>query len=857
MAGRASLLTGISALALALACAGSAAFAQSTATTTRTLNDRLAAAGSNAQNGKARLLVDADQMVFDRDNDRVTAKGNVQLYYQGRTLEADSVTYDRKTKRVFAKGNARLTEANGVKYFGDTFELTDDFKDGFIDSLRVETEDKQRFSAARAERQGGQSTVFERGTYTACEPCKNNPEKPPLWQVRAARIIHNNDERTIYYENAALEFYGVPVAYIPFFSAPDPTVTRKSGFLSPHFVSTKALGYGASIPYFWAIAPNYDVTLTPTFMSRQGVLGQAEWRHRLSNGQYNIRLAGIVQQDKKAFLTGSFGAGDRDFRGSAETTGKFFINDKWSFGWDAVFTTDKYFLSNYKIRSESLGSTFFKESVSTAYLTGQGERSFFDLRGYYIAGQTSNDWQKQLPVVHPVLDYDRRFDTPLIGGELAVKANITSLSREAADYQAKSSGTGSLLSAPIFVQNGTGLFTGCASYTADKCLLRGFAGTYARATAEVSWRRQFIDPLGQVWTPFGALRTDVASYDVNTTSLVQDPGNVSVYGNDKQVNFIDPGGNSASRTVPLVGLEYRYPFIAVSNWGTHQIEPIAQVIARPNETRIGKLPNEDAQSLVFDDTTLFAWNKFSGYDRTEGGTRLNYGVQYSWLGEKAYANALVGQSVHLAGRNSYARGDTSNTGLDSGLETRRSDYVGRISVAPVSNLSFTGRGRFDEDTFALKRLEIQSTATYGGVSLSATYARIAPQPALGYDLRREGLATSASVQLPANWRLSGSVLFDLDRYLTDRQSHLANPALYPTYDSNPFRVASTSVGLGYKDECTDFSVIYARSVSDFVTGTKQSGHTVLFRLELKNLGDASYQLRTGSAANNNDVSLAQ
>ncbi len=83
------------------------------------------------------------------------------------------------------------------------------------------------------------------------------------------------------------------------------------------------------LPFFWAIEPNYDLTVTPTLMSRQGLLGQAEWRHRLVNGSYNIRVAGIFQQDKEAFLQPPYGAGNKDFRGSVDTAGKFLINDKW------------------------------------------------------------------------------------------------------------------------------------------------------------------------------------------------------------------------------------------------------------------------------------------------------------------------------------------------------------------------------------------------------------------------------------------------------------------------------------------------------------------------------------------------
>ena len=72
----------------------------------------------------------------------------------------------------------------------------------------IETTDKTRFAAPRAERTGGETTVFERGTYTACDACKDDPSKPPLWQVRAKRIIHKNEERTVYYEDATHRVLG-------------------------------------------------------------------------------------------------------------------------------------------------------------------------------------------------------------------------------------------------------------------------------------------------------------------------------------------------------------------------------------------------------------------------------------------------------------------------------------------------------------------------------------------------------------------------------------------------------------------------------------------------------------------------
>src|SRR5207237_6644120 len=124
---------------------------------------------------------------------------------------------------------------------------------------------------------------------------------------------------------------------------------------------------------------------------------------------------------------------------------------------------------------------------------------------------------------------------------------------------------------------------------------------------------------------------------------------------------------------PTAGLEYRYPLINVQQWGTQTIQPIGQLIFRPNETQVGAFPNEDAQSLIFDDSNLFKVNKFSCWDRVEGGGRANVGVESTALFNRGgNVNVLFGQSYQLYGQNSFALGGTSTTGLDSGIDTARS-----------------------------------------------------------------------------------------------------------------------------------------------------------------------------------------
>ena len=122
-----------------------------------------------------KLVIDADELVYDKDKNTISAVGSVQLFYQGRVLQADRVTYDRASKRVYAEGHAKMTDEHGNVVYGSRFALSDDFRDGFIDSVQVLTTDKTRFSSPRVERSNGDVTVLEKGAYTACEPCKDHP----------------------------------------------------------------------------------------------------------------------------------------------------------------------------------------------------------------------------------------------------------------------------------------------------------------------------------------------------------------------------------------------------------------------------------------------------------------------------------------------------------------------------------------------------------------------------------------------------------------------------------------------------------------------------------------------------------
>ena len=454
--------------------------------------------GTNGQ-----MLVQANEVDYDYNNSRVSAVGSVQLFYNGTSLQADKVIYDQKTKRLHAEGNVRLEDADGKITYANIMDLSDDYRDGFVDSLRVDTADQTRMAASRADRTEGRYTVFQNGVYTACAPCRDDPKKPPLWQVKGARIIHDQNEKMLYFEDARLEFFGTPLAYMPYFSTPDPTVKRKTGFLMPGFSQTSQTGIGMDIPFYWALAPDYDLTLTPRITTRQGVLMQGEFRQRLLDGAYQIRAYGIVQQDPGAFnYNGIPLAGDRELRGGVETKGQFALNDRWVWGWEGVALSDYAFLQDYRLSQYRDPYTSFlnlpTEATSQLYLTGVGNRSYFDARSIYYLSYSGN--QSQVPVVAPVIDYSNVFNHSILGGEVSYKTNFTNLTRDQAAFDAISANT---------QNNGLCSLTSAdpLARTPGNCLLRGFPGTYTRLSAEAQWRRSFTDSIGEIWTPFASIRT--------------------------------------------------------------------------------------------------------------------------------------------------------------------------------------------------------------------------------------------------------------------------------------------------------------------------------------------------------------
>ncbi len=592
------------------------------------------AAAKPSGDAKQEVLIRADKMTYDTNTNVVSAEGNVEITYGERTLIADRLTYNQQTRIVIAEGNATLREANGTTISGNRIEVTDDMRDGIIDSLNIVLAGRGRLAAAKATRTDGKVMTLEKAVYTTCKPCKEDPEKPPTWQIKAFRVVYNQEKARVEYEDAFFEVFGVPVAYLPYFSHADPEAPRQSGFLVPGVGHSSDLGYFLEVPYYFALDPSYDLLLAPVYTEADGPLLKGEWRQRTETGAFNIQASGRYGQARN--LSG-VETGDDTLQGHVFGGGNFQIDEVWRWGYNAQLTSNDTYLKRYDISSlDRLENNLFVEGIDG--------RSYTAINSWYFQGLREDDDPGLTPLVLPLAEIEYVPDETVLGGRFSLSGNA------------------------LYLHRGEGRDT-------------------ARLSATASWKLPLTTSGGHLLTLFANLRGD--AYHVTDTSLVG-------------AALTGTSTHTVARALPWAGVEWRYPLVR-SEWGWKQIiEPIVQIIGAPYGGNPDEVPNEDSASFEFDETNLFSFNKFPGLDRWEAGPRINAGVRAAAYFDDGYVEAIIGESFRLHEDDAFTE--------ESGLRSKQSDYVGRITVQPESNIRIVHRFRVDQTEFRFERNEVYAEA---------------------------------------------------------------------------------------------------------------------------------------------------
>ncbi len=550
------------------------------------------------------VLLDADEIIDDQQAQTITAQGDVNVRYQGRTMRADRLVYDLNSGRITAIGNVQIALEDGSVTFAEQVEADEAMNVGAAQELRAHMEGGGTLAARAAIRHGEGESELRNVIYTSCPVCEAG-DRPPTWSLRARRAIQDRQSRTISYQGAVLEVVGVPVLYLPYLAHPDPTIERASGLLPPQIGRNRRLGTFYGQPYYWAISPSQDLTATLRVHSNVNPLMGLQYRKRFWSGDLSVDTTFTQEQ---LFNSDGDTFGDDRFRYSAFAEGAFQINDywKWGFGLESIY--DDEYLRRYDIRGagERRGPYIGHDTrlITQLYATGQSENSYSS-----VAFVNIQDFREQTalvpevqPLILPIAETEYVMLDPLLRGQLRLQANTALLNRN---------------------DDGVG----------------PFEGRDGRLSLSAVWRKDMVFGPGMVLSPFAQARGDVFSIETSADHF-----------------------ETFTRGLGLVGTEISWPFMRPGERFDLIVEPVVMGALASDAEPDPRIVNEDSLSFELDDTNLFRPNAAPNYDLWEPGGRVAAGVRATARGHSGEsASVMFGRRW----RDEPAAGFTPQNNLDS------------------------------------------------------------------------------------------------------------------------------------------------------------------------------------------------
>ena len=340
-----------------------------------------AAAPAHSAPNNAPVNFVADQIVYDKTGNIVTATGHVHALQNGQSLFADKVVLNRTTNVATATGHVILIQPDGYTVYAHQATLSQGMKDAVMEGVAARLAQNARMIANGARRYNGQIDEMSKVVYSACDLCKTNPKAPPLWQIRASSATRDLQHKMIEYRDATMEMDGFPVFYLPYMTQPDPSVKRQTGLLIPSIGVSSRLGAFAIVPYYIVINGASDITLTPIVASKEGPALIADYRHVFNNGQLTINA--------------SAGRDNGSFGNSVFSNGTFDLNQDWRAGFSYNRASDPRYLDDFSILPNASYLT------SNVYLEGFSSGSYARLDAETYQGLVASVDQSELPIVAP------------------------------------------------------------------------------------------------------------------------------------------------------------------------------------------------------------------------------------------------------------------------------------------------------------------------------------------------------------------------------------------------------------------------------------------------------------------------
>ncbi len=542
---------------------------------------------NKTNNPTASTVLKADEISGDKITNVLTATGNVEVNKGVSTAYSNKAIYDKNTKTIFLEGDVKVKDIEIGNVRATKAEVKDDFSSGKFFNSKMVFIDGSYLTSPEIDRQTPQITTLKKPIFSICpdeDISKNNDLAGKKWDmasIKSSKATIDRENENIKIKNGILRFYNIPFFYSPYLKINLPSKKRESGFLQPSYFRSTNLGTGILLPYYFNIAPNMDLTITPfvAFSGSNQMLVNNQLRHMATYGEYtlNLELANnkISSSNDKVIINRS----KQNIRGNLFGEGKFDFNTDYGADFNVNLLSDRNYLRDYH-------NGYLNYTMSKVNLDYIHKRDYSSIKVLKFQELININQEKQTPTVLPVIDSRIESDKSFFSKEkYALTSNFTSITRS--------------------------------------------SGLQYRRLSFVPEVTVPFNVNGNLFAFSQKIQTDFYSLDNNYNY------------NEPHNNF----NSFLTNYKPETSLSWRLPLMKKSKNSMFVIEPMANFVMSSYRKNFVFLPNEDSNNSELSINNLFINDRLAGYDRNESGQRFNYGVRTSFFNKYGGEFGLsIGQS---------------------------------------------------------------------------------------------------------------------------------------------------------------------------------------------------------------------
>ncbi len=246
-------------------------------------------------NAEEKIKIFADEIEIDEMNERVKASGDaVAINEDNVKIKSNILTYDKSINYLEANGDVIIIDEMKNTFFLDELNASNNFSIISGKSVKARLHDNSRIVGSNFDKKD-KISIAENAEYTPCIKENYLIKNCPGWKLKSKKIYHDSENRTIHYDHAQIQLFNIPVFYLPYFSHPDPSVKKRSGFLMPTIQTDKQLGETFSIPIFINLNSNRDLTFTPNIQTTGNNFYNLDYRHL--NNLFNLEMNSSIDDN--------------------------------------------------------------------------------------------------------------------------------------------------------------------------------------------------------------------------------------------------------------------------------------------------------------------------------------------------------------------------------------------------------------------------------------------------------------------------------------------------------------------------------------------------------------------------------